>query len=59
MFDTLKLRASYGELGNQEIGISNADINISNINEFTGAYAYGGSGGATAVSYTHLTLPTT
>ena len=43
MFDTLKLRASYGELGNQEIGISNADINISNINEFTGAYAYGGS----------------
>ena len=48
VFDTLKLRASYGELGNQEIGISNADINISNINEFTGAYAYGGSGGATA-----------
>ena len=70
VFDTLKLRASYGELGNQEIGISNADINISNINEFTGAYAYGGSGGASAgaviaskgnplpVSYTHLTLPT-
>jgi TonB-linked SusC/RagA family outer membrane protein len=48
VFDTLKLRASYGELGNQEIGISNADINISNINEFTGAYAYGGSGGAAA-----------
>jgi len=48
VFDTLKIRASYGELGNQEIGISNADINISNINEFTGAYAYGGSGGATA-----------
>ena len=48
VFDTLKIRASYGELGNQEIGISNADINISNINEFTGAYAYGGSGGASA-----------
>ena len=48
VFDTLKIRASYGELGNQEIGISNADINISNINEFTGAYAFGGSGGATA-----------
>ncbi len=48
VFDTLKIRASYGELGNQEIGISNADVNISNINEFTGAYAFGGSGGATA-----------
>ena len=48
VFDTLKIRASYGELGNQEIGISNADINISNINEFTGAYAFGGSGSATA-----------
>ena len=48
VFDTLKFRASYGELGNQEIGISNADINISNINEFTGAYAFGGSGNASA-----------
>ena len=48
VFDTLKIRASYGELGNQEIGISNADINISTINEFTGAYAFGGSGSATA-----------
>ena len=56
MFDTLKLRASYGELGNQEIGISNADINISNINEFTGAYAYGGSGGASAGAVIALSL---
>ena len=48
VFDTLKIRASYGELGNQEIGISNADINISGISEATGAYVYGGSGGATA-----------
>ena len=29
VFDTLKIRASYGELGNQQIGGSNLDVNIS------------------------------
>ena len=48
VFDTLKIRASYGELGNQQIGGSNLDVNISNLSEGTGFYAFSGSGGATA-----------
>ena len=47
VFDTLKFRLSYGELGNQSIGISNADINISTLSEATGSYVFAGSGGAT------------
>ena len=47
VFDTLKFRVSYGELGNQSIGISNADINISTLSEATGSYVFAGSGGAT------------
>jgi TonB-linked SusC/RagA family outer membrane protein len=48
VFDTLKFRLSYGELGNQSIGIANADINISGLSEATGSYVFAGSGGATA-----------
>ena len=47
VFDTLKLRLSYGELGNQQIGGSNLDVNISLQNEFTAFYPFSGSGGAT------------
>ena len=47
VFDTLKVRASYGELGNQQIGGSNLALNISLIDENTAFYAYNGSGGAT------------
>ena len=52
VFDTLKFRLSYGELGNQSIGIANADINISGLSEATGSYVFAGSGGATAGKYT-------
>jgi TonB-linked SusC/RagA family outer membrane protein len=48
VFDTLKMRASWGELGNQQIGGSNLDVNISNLSEFSGFYAFSGSGQATA-----------
>jgi TonB-linked SusC/RagA family outer membrane protein len=48
VFDTFKIRASYGELGNQQIGVSNADINISSVSEFTAFYAFQGSGQAAA-----------
>ena len=47
VFDTLKLRVSYGELGSQQIGGSNLDVNISLQNEFTAYYPFSGSGGAT------------
>jgi TonB-linked SusC/RagA family outer membrane protein len=47
VFDTLKLRVSYGELGNQQIGGSNLDVNIYLQNEFTAYYPFSGSGGAT------------
>ena len=47
VFDTLKFRVSYGELGNQSVGISNADINISSLSEATGSYVFAGNGGAT------------
>ena len=48
VFDTLKFRASYGELGNQQIGGSNLDVNISLLSEGSAFYAFSGSGGATA-----------
>jgi TonB-linked SusC/RagA family outer membrane protein len=53
-FDTLKLRVSYGELGNQQIGGSNLDVNISDQNEFIAYYNFSGAGlatpGATLIS---------
>ena len=39
----LKLKASYGELGNQTLPASNPTINISNLNEVLGNYAINGS----------------
>jgi len=54
VFDTLKLRLSYGELGNQQIGGSNLDVNISDQNEFIAYYNFNGVGlatpGATLIS---------
>jgi TonB-linked SusC/RagA family outer membrane protein len=54
VFDTLKLRLSYGELGNQQIGGSNLDVNISDQNEFIAYYNFQGAGlatpGATLIS---------
>ena len=54
VFDTLKLRVSYGELGNQQIGGSNLDVNISDQNEFIAYYNFSGAGlatpGATLIS---------
>ena len=51
IFDTLKVRASYGEMGNQNIGGSNLDVNISYINEYLSWYNFNGGGGATAGAY--------
>ena len=51
IFDTLKVRASYGEMGNQNIGGSNLDVNISYISEYLSWYNFNGSGGATAGAY--------
>ena len=39
----LKLKASYGQLGNQTLPASNPTINISNLNEVLGNYAINGS----------------
>lgn len=39
----LRLKASYGELGNQTLPSSNPTINISNLNEVLGNYAIDGS----------------
>jgi TonB-linked SusC/RagA family outer membrane protein len=54
VFDILKLRLSYGELGNQQIGGSNLDVNISDQNEFIAYYNFNGAGlatpGATLIS---------
>ena len=54
VFDILKLRLSYGELGNQQIGGSNLDVNISDQNEFIAYYNFQGAGlaspGATLIS---------
>ena len=54
VFDILKLRLSYGELGNQQIDGSNLDVNISDQNEFIAYYNFQGAGlaspGATLIS---------
>ena len=51
IFDTLKVRASYGEMGNQNIGGSNLDVNISYISEYLSWYNFNGSGGSTSGAY--------
>jgi TonB-linked SusC/RagA family outer membrane protein len=43
VFSSLKLRGSWGELGNQNLPIGNPDINISVLNENNGNYAINGS----------------
>ena len=44
--DNLKLRASYGELGNQELPASNPDVNISGLNEDQSFYSFTGARGS-------------
>jgi TonB-linked SusC/RagA family outer membrane protein len=41
----LKLRVSYGELGNQELPVANSDVNISSLSEGTGFYSFTGTRG--------------
>ena len=45
--DRLKLKASWGELGNQTLPADNPTINISNLNNQYANYAFSGSGTAT------------
>ena len=46
VIDNLKLRASYGELGNQELPASNPDVNISGLNEDQSFYSFTGARGS-------------
>ena len=46
VIDNLKLRASYGELGNQELPASNPDVNISGLNEDQSFYSFTGTRGS-------------
>ena len=47
VFDVLKVRASYGEMGREDIGGSNLDVNISTLSEGVASYAFNGSGTTT------------
>ena len=47
VFDILKVRVSYGEMGREDIGGSNLDVNISTISEGVASYAFNGSGTTT------------
>jgi len=46
--NTMKLRASYGLLGNQSLTVSNPDVNISLLNEGLAFYPFNGQGNASA-----------
>ena len=46
VIDNLKLRASYGELGNQQLPASNPDVNISGLNEDQSFYSFTGTRGS-------------
>ena len=46
VINNLKLRASYGELGNQELPASNPDVNISGLNEDQSFYSFTGQRGS-------------
>jgi len=46
VIDNLKLRASYGELGNQELPASNPDVDISGLNEDQSFYSFTGQRGS-------------
>jgi len=45
LINNLKLRASYGEIGNQSLNASNPDVNISALNESTAFYSFTGARG--------------
>ena len=47
IISTMKLRASYGILGNQSLTVSNPDTNISLLSENAAFYVFTGSGAAT------------
>ena len=47
LVSTMKLRASYGILGNQSLTVSNPDTNISLLSENAAFYVFTGSGAAT------------
>jgi TonB-linked SusC/RagA family outer membrane protein len=51
VFDVLKVRASYGEMGREDIGGSNLDVNISTLSEGVASYAFNGSGTTTFGAY--------
>lgn len=53
----LKLKASYGQLGNQTLPASNPTINISNLNEVLGNYAINGSSIATGAILSQVGNP--
>lgn len=44
-FNSLKLRVSYGEIGNQSLPASNPDVNISALSEDTAFYSFTGARG--------------
>ena len=46
ILSNLKLRVSYGELGNQQTPSSNPDTNISSLSEGTGFYSFDGANGS-------------
>ena len=46
LINNLKLRASYGEIGNQTLPASNPDVNISTLNDNTAFYSFTGARGA-------------
>ncbi len=65
VFDVLKMRVSYGEMGREDIGGQNLDVNISTLSEGVASYAFNGSGATTFGAFvqskgnTNLTWETT
>ncbi len=45
LFNSMKLRVSYGEIGNQSLPASNPDVNISALNDNTAFYSFSGARG--------------
>ncbi len=46
LIDNLKLRVSYGELGNQELPAANLDVNISGLDQVLSFYSFNGTRGS-------------
>ena len=57
LISRLKLKASYGQLGNQTLPANNPTINISNLNEVLGNYAINGSSIATGAILSQVGNP--